>query len=168
MANWLPFFVVVTALAVVVQMFILLFIYLQFKQMTEQMTRIATELQTKIDPILTRLNRLLEDSQGRMTSIVGDAAEILHLARGQAQKIDRVFNEAVDRLRLQIIRADQILTGALESVEEAGAEFRRTVWGPVQKASAFIKGVKTGLDFFRSQRRSPERAREHSDEGLFI
>ena len=42
---------------------------------------------------------------------MGDTAEITRLARGQAQKVDRVFTEALERLRIQVIRADQILTG---------------------------------------------------------
>jgi len=110
----------------------------------------------------------VEDIQPRLSSIVADASEITHLARGQAQKVDRIFSEAVDRLRMQIIHADHVLTGALEAVEEAGSKVRRTIWGPVQQASALIKGVKVGLDFFRSQRRPSDRTGEQPDEGLFI
>jgi hypothetical protein len=168
MESWLPFFVIVASLAMTVQMVILILMYLQFRQMNERMTRIASDFQSKVEPILTRVNSLLEDSHGRITSMVADTAEIVHLARGQAQKVDRVFTEAVDRLRLQIIRADQLLTGAMEQLEEAGVQFRKTVLEPVQKASAFIKGVQAGLEVFRGHRRSPERAREHQDEELFI
>jgi hypothetical protein len=168
MQNWLPYFVIVTALAVVLQMAILAAMYLQFRQMNERMTRIATDLQARMHPILTRLQLLLEETQPKIASIVADAAEVAHLARGQAQKVDRIFTEAVDRLRLQLIHADQILTGALESVEEAGSKLRRTLWRPMHEASAFVKGVKIGLDFFRARRREPERAGEQQDEELFI
>jgi len=41
------------------------------------------------------------------------------LARGQAQKIDRVFTDAADRLRGQLVQADRILTGTLEAIEDA-------------------------------------------------
>ena len=168
MESWLPVFVIITALAVVLQMAILAAMFFQFRRMNERMTRIANDLHARMNPILTRLQILVEDSQPRITSMIADAAEIAHLARGQAQKVDRVFTEAADRMRLQLIHADQILTGALESIEDAGSRFRRTVWGPVHEVSAFIKGVKTGLDFFRSQRRPQERSGEHQDEGLFI
>lgn len=168
MPNWLPFFVIVTALAVVVQMAILAAMFLQFRRINERMSRIADDLHAKTTPILSRLHVLLEDTQPRISSMVADAAEVAHLARSQAQKVDRIFTEAVDRLRAQLIRADQILTGALEAVEDTGTKFRRTVMGPVQEATALIKGIKVGLDFFRSQRRPPERGGEHQDEGLFI
>ncbi len=168
MERWLPFFVAVTALAVVLQMAILLGMYLQIRQMSERMTRIATDLQARIHPILSRMQVLLEDTQPRISSLVADATEIVHLARGQAQKVDRVFSEAADRLRLQVIRVDQILTGALEAIEQAGAQVRRTIWSPLNQASAFIKGVKTGLYVLRTQRRPTERSVEHQDEELFI
>ena len=169
MDVWLKLFIAVTALAVVSQAVILLVLYLQFRQMSERMTRIATDLHTRVTPILSRLQVLVDDVQPRITSMVADAAEITHLARTQAQKVDRVFTEAADRLRMQLIHLDRIATGALEAIEEAGTKFRRTLWGPVQQASAFIKGVKTGLEFFRSRRRPGEaRGDSQQDEGLFI
>src|SRR2546422_1017532 len=111
---------------------------------------------------------LLEDIQPRISSLVADTTEMVHLARGQAQKVDRVFSEAADRLRLQVIRVDQILSGALEAIEQAGAQIRRTIWSPLNQASAFIKGVKTGLYVLRSQNRPRNRSVEHQDEELFI
>jgi hypothetical protein len=169
MQSWLPFFVIVTALAVVLQMAILLALYVQFKRTNERAMRIANDLHARVSPILTRLQVLVDDVQPRISSMVADASEITHLARGQAQKVDRVFTEAADRLRLQLVRADRILTGVLESIEESGSKLRHRLWEPVHNASAFIKGVKTGLEFFRSQRRPRERDSEsQQDEGLFI
>jgi uncharacterized membrane protein (Fun14 family) len=168
METLLPFFVIVAAVAIVIQAGILLVMYKQLRELNEKTARAAAELHAKITPILARLQALMEDTQPRISGMIADAAEITNLARSQAQKFDRVFSEAVDRLRLQLIHADQMVSGALETIEEAGSKVRRTVWGPVHQASAFIKGVKVGLDFFRSQRRPAERSGEHSDEGLFI
>jgi hypothetical protein len=122
-------------------------------------------------PILLRVNRILDDSEDRIHSIMSDASEITRVARGQAQKVDRVLSEVMERLRLQITRVDQIITGTLEIVEETGSKFRRTVWGPVQQASAIIKGIKTGLDVIRGhqQRRAASSAEPATqDEELFI
>lgn len=166
MESWLPVFVAVTALAVVLQMAILAAMYFQFRRTSERLTRIAGDLHARMQPILVRLQALVDDAQPRISSIVADASEITYLARSQAQKFDRVFTEAVDRLRLQLIRADQILTGALEAIAETGSTVRRKLWGPVEQASAFIKGVQVGLEVLRSHRRSPDRS-EH-EENLFI
>ena len=170
MPFWVEFFILIAAIAIVIQMAILLGMFLQLKTSMREFTRIANDLQARVDPILTRTNRILEDSEGRLSSVMGDAAEITRLARGQAQKMDRIFTETIERLRIQVIRADQILTGALEVVDEAGTKFRNTLWGPIRQASAVMKGIKVGLDILRSQqeRRPASEAAAEEDEELFI
>ncbi|MBZ5696527.1 MAG: hypothetical protein LAN36_14355 [Acidobacteriia bacterium] len=167
MSGWLEVFIVIATVAIVVQMAILLALFLQVRVAIRQFTLIASQLQARIDPILVRTARILEDSEDRIASIMGDAAELTRLARSQAQKVDRVFTEAVERLRIQVIRADQILTGTLEVIEEAGSTFRSKLWSPVNKASALLKGLKAGLDFIRGVRR-PQSDAATQDEELFI
>ena len=82
-----------------------------------------------------------------------------------------MVSEASDRLRGQLVAADRILTGAMETVEEAGTQFKRGIWKPVQRVSAVVTGIKVGLDFLRSRRarapRSSDEAVEREEE-LFI
>jgi hypothetical protein len=171
MSGWVEAFIVIAAIAIVVQMAILVAMFVQLKMSMQEFTRIANDLQGRVDPILLRVNRILEDSEGRISSVMGDTAEITRLARGQAQKVDRVFTEALERLRIQVIRADQILTGAMEVVDEAGTKFRNTLWGPIRQASAVMKGIKVGLDMLRRQQNNkPESDVDpvSQDEELFI
>ena len=169
-SGWLVAFIVIAAVAIVLQMLILLALFLQVKAALARLDRVTNDLQSKINPILIRVNRILEDSEERISSIMGDAAELTRVARGQAQKFDRVFTEALERLRIQILRADIILTGALEVIEDTGSKFRDTLWGPVQKATAIIRGIKMGLDFLRrgQRQRSADGEPATQDEELFI
>jgi hypothetical protein len=169
MSGWVEAFIVVAAIAIVIQMAILLSMLVTLTKSLEHFTRLSTDLQGRIDPILTRVNRILEDSEGRISSVMGDTAEITRLARGQAQKIDRVFTDTIERLQIQVIRADQILTGAMEVVDEAGTKFRNTLWGPIRQASAVMKGIKVGLDMLRRQQGGVAESDVASqDEELFI
>ncbi|MGA8035786.1 MAG: hypothetical protein WA823_12810 [Candidatus Acidiferrales bacterium] len=173
MPGWVEAFIVIAAVAIFLQMAILMAMFFQMKTAIEKFTRIATDLQSRVDPILLRTSRILDDSETRIASIMGDSAEITRIARGQAQKVDRVFTEAVERLRIQVIRADQILTGALEVVEDTGAKFRSTLWGPIKQASAVMKGIKVGLDLLRNVRGGGARSAAdvdgvEADEELFI
>lgn len=167
MSGWVEAFVVIAAIAIVIQMAILLGMFLQIQAALRNFTRIANQLQTRLDPILLRTNRILEDSEDRIRSIMGDAAEVTRVARNQAQKVDRVFTETVERLRIQVVRVDHILTGALEVIETTGSTIRENVWGPIQQASAVLKGIKAGLEFFRGSRR-PQPDVAAQDEELFI
>jgi hypothetical protein len=169
MSGWIQAFIIIATIAIVIQMAILLAMFVQMRTALEQFTRLANDLHARIDPILLRVNHILEDSEDRIASIMGDAAEITRIARGSAQKVDRVFTDAVERLRIQVIRADHILNGALEVVEDAGSRFRKTLWGPIHQASALLKGLKVGLDFIRGQqKRRSDSDTATQDEELFI
>jgi hypothetical protein len=171
MPSWMPFFVVVTALAIVVQAVVLIALFVQLRRTAAQVEKTVADFNTKVAPIVSRMQILVEDTAPRISGIVADASEIVRLARGEAQKVDRVLTEALERLRMQLIHVDHILTGAMEAVEEAGSHLRHTVWSPVMKATAVLRGVQAGLDFFRTvrQRRNPVEAPvEQQDEGMFI
>ncbi len=171
MDTALPYFIAVTALAVVLQAAILVALYISVRKTNEKLTASVEDMRRQLQPILGRVQILVDDAQPRLSAIIANAAEVTELARGQAYKVDRVFTEAVDRLRLQVIRADQLLTGFLESIEETGAEVKKTVWEPVRQATAVIRGVKAGLEFFRSggpRRESGSRERTRDEEELFI
>lgn len=169
MSAWTEAFIVIAAVAIVMQMAILLAMFLQFRDMNQHLKRVTSDFEARVNPILLRVNRILDDSQDRISSIVGDAAEVTRIARGQAQKVDRVFTDAVDRLRVQVIRADHLLTGALEVLEETGSKVRRTVTGPVTQVAAVLKGIKVGLDFIRGQQQQRRRSDATTqDEELFI
>ena len=130
--------------------------------------RFTDNLETRVGPILTRVQILLDDTQPKISEMVADAAHVVYLARGQAQKLDRVVSEASDRLRGQLVAADRILTGALETVEEAGSQFKRGIWKPVQRVSAVVIGnqsrarlfalaTRAGPTFLRRSRRTRRR-----------
>jgi hypothetical protein len=171
MQFWLELFSIVAAVALVVQVVILTALLFQVRRTTENMNRLTAELQSRVGPILTRVQILLDDTQPKISSMVNDAAHIVYLTRGQAQKVDRVFTEAADRLRGQLVHMDRILSAALETVEEAGLQFKHSFWRPMQKASALVQGIKVGLDLLRSRRGSGSRndePRESQEEELFI
>jgi len=168
MESWVG---IMVAIALIVQVSILAALFFQTRKTMQQIERTVDDLNNKFSPILTRVQILLEDTQPKITTMVSDAAHIVYLARGQAQKVDRVFTDATDRMRGQLVRADRILTGTLEAVEEAGSQFKHSFWRPVQKASALVQGIKVGLDLLRSRRSSSHPRRDEpleQEEELFI
>jgi hypothetical protein len=170
MPGWLDAFIVVAALAIIIQSAMLVGMFFQIKTTMREITKVTNEFQNRMGPILLRVSRILDDSEERIHSIMSDASEITRVARTQAQKVDRVFSEALERLRIQIQRADQILTGTLEVIEDTGSKFKNSVWRPVQQASALIKGIKVGIDILRGRRGEPADGGPPvtEDEELFI
>lgn len=170
MNTSLVIFSIVAAIALVVQGAMLIALFFEIRETNKRVSGLVGDLHTRVGPILTRVQILLDDTQPRISNMVADAAHIVYLTRGQAQKMDRVLTDASDRLRGQLNHMDRLLTGALEAVEDAGSQFRSSFWRPMQKASALLQGIKVGLELLRS-RRGPKRGeepREQQEEELFI
>lgn len=161
---------IIVAITLVVQVSILAALFFTTRRTMQKLEKTVADLNDRAGPILTRVQILLDDTQPKISTMVTDAAHIVYLARGQAQKVDRVFTEAADRLRGQLVHVDRILTGTMEAVEDAGAQFRQSFWRPVQKASALVQGIKVGLDLLRSRRAAAPRRDEttEQEEELFI
>lgn len=171
MGTWLVIFVGITALATLTQVIILVAVYFRVRRTSDEVSQMASDLHARINPILMRVQLLVDDAQPRINSMIADASHVVHIARGQAQKVDRVITEAAERVRGQLIHTDRMLTGLLETIEVFGSGMRRSVLRPVYKASALLKGVQVGLDFFRNRKRatdSPPQSHVEAEEELFI
>ena len=170
MQNWVG---VLVAIALILQVSILTALFYTTRRTMQRMEKTVMDLNARAGPILTRVQILLDDTQPKISTMVSDAAHIVYLARGQAQKMDRVFTDAADRFRGQLLHIDRILTGTMEAVEDAGAQFKHSFWKPVQRASALVQGIKVGLDLLRSRRTATqpdaqERSSPEQEEELFI
>jgi hypothetical protein len=170
MESWMPFFVIVAAVAIVLQMLILLGMFMAVRQLSKRVNQTLDDVRSRVLPVLSGVQALVDEARPHIVNAVANAAEVTNLARNQAQRLDRVVGEALERVRMQLAHVDQILTGTLETVESAGTSFKRTVWAPVQSVAAVIRGVQTGLEFYRGRRRPFDGAgeREQQDENLFI
>lgn len=168
MQNWVG---VLVAIALVIQVVMLTALFFTTRRTMLKVEKTVTDLHERTGPILTRVQILLDDTQPKISTMVSDAAHVVYLARGQAQKMDRVFTDAADRFRGQLLHIDRILTGTMETVEDAGAQLKQSVWKPMQRVSAVVQGIKFGLDLLRARRAGKTRGEEPSaeqEEELFI
>ncbi|MGH9861798.1 MAG: hypothetical protein ACRD35_00065 [Candidatus Acidiferrales bacterium] len=167
METYLTIFIAVTAAAVVLQAGILVALYLRLAKFDEETRALRRQLSERADPILRNVEDITLTVRDRGRVIAEDLSAMSYDARRQVEKFDRLTDELADRLRLQILRIDLLLTQALESLEKAGTTVKETVVQPMQEAAALMKGVKAALEFLASR---PERAKKgaRADEELFI
>ncbi len=173
MDGWLIAFVGIVTVVLLLQTALLAGMYLQFRRTNQRVEQVTRELREGALPILSGVQALVEDARGRVAGMLEDTSEITRLALDQVQRVDRMAAEGADRLRLQLLHVDQILTGTLAAVEDTGATFRRGVSRPLQSIVALIRGVQIGIEFYRGSNRQhhprpTEVPTEHQDETLFI
>lgn len=167
METYLTIFIAVTAAAVVLQAGILVALYLRLAKFDQETRALRRQISERADPILRNVEDITVTVRDRGRVIAEDLSAMSYDARRQVEKFDRLTDELADRLRLQILRIDLLLTQALESLEKAGTTVKENVVEPMQEAAALMKGVKAALEFLAAR---PERAKKgaRADEELFI
>ncbi len=126
MQFWLEFFSIIAAIALVVQVVILTALFFQLRRTTENVNRLMGDLHSRVGPILTRVQILLDDTQPKISSMVNDASHIVYLARGQAQKKARELRERADvsggRCRRRRRWCRELRSGSIFCGRAAGAD----------------------------------------------
>lgn len=161
MDDMLTIFIAITAAAVVLQMLILLGMLLAVRKLSARMEVLTDETQSRVFPILEdtkkmqeEVNALLETSRPKLDLILDNLAHVTTTARADLERVQVTLNEILDRARLQTIRADQMLTRTLDSVEDTTERVQRSVAAPVRQVSGVMQAISVGLGaYFSGQRR---------------
>jgi hypothetical protein len=149
----LSLFILLTGIAVMLQAGILLAMYLAMRKSSARMEALAAEVKTKVLPAIEQGQAMLTEFRPRFEVITENLEETTTLVRGQIQRIDATVNDAVDRARLQVIRADELLNRTLDRVEETTDIVHKTVISPVRQLSGLMQGITVGLEFLFSRGR---------------
>ncbi len=164
----LKLFIVVLGLAVLAQVGMLVGIYLSVGRLVREIQDARIEFQNKVSPVADNLNEILKNSRATLDTISSNLADIVQLTRDRAGRIDKVVGDVADRVRLQVLRFDHLFQDTAEKVEQTTSVVQKNILGPIQEASALIRGVRSGFEYLFS-RRSPSRPPESTgEEHLFI
>jgi hypothetical protein len=112
-------------------------------------------LARRVDALATQIDQELKPLIANLTALSSEAARAASLAAKQAERLDRVFGELVDRVDKTLAAAHVFVTG------------------PARQGMAIMSGVKAVLDVFRSlreasRRRAAPRQAMDEEESLFI
>ena len=152
MDNLTTIFIAVTAAAVVLQAGLLLGMYLAMRKTSIRLESLADEVKTKALPALDSAQALLSDIRPHLHIIAENLADTTSALRDQVQRVDATVNDVVDRARLQVIRADDLLSRTLDRVEETSEMVHKTVLSPVRQFSGLIQGLTAGIEFLMGGR----------------
>ena len=91
---------------------------------------------------------LLVEVKPRVIDIVANAEQSARIARAQMERLDATVNDIVDRTRLQVIRADELVNRTMDRVEETTDMVHRTVVSPIRRLSGLVQGLECGTGIF--------------------
>jgi len=168
MNDNLTIFIAVTSAAVVLQMLILLAMYLAVRKLGARMEVLANKVedttgvvQARLLPLLDNAKTMqqevknsLETARPKVDVVLDNLSHVTTTARGSVERIDATVNDIVDRVRLQVIRGDEMVTRTMDRVEETSEKVQHTVMSPVRQVSGIVQAISVGVGaFFNSQRR---------------
>lgn len=167
----LKIFIYATAVAVILQMFILLGLFLSVRKTGAKMEVLAAQVHGRTMPILESAEAILANSRGKVDIVMSNLVATTTTLKTQMDRLDATVNDVVDRTRLQVIRADDIVTRTLDRVEETTELVQHTVVSPVRQLSGIVQGLGVGISAFfghNRRRRRFDGSRSRQDEELFI
>jgi uncharacterized protein YoxC len=169
-------FVIVAAVAILLQMVILFAIYRAMKQTTSRVEAIAGRMEEQTTPLISSARIILEDAQPKIAEITSNLAESTATLRAHVSQVAEATGEIVERARLHAVRVDEFVGNTMDKIENASDLLETRVLGPVRRVRAILSAVNAGLGFLRS-RSGPSRTRAaraghaqngHDEEEMFI
>ena len=149
---FLVFVAVITA-AFVVQAGVMVGLFLAVRKSSTRMESLAAEVKTKTVPMLETAQSLITELRPKIEQAVENVAQSTSVVREQMHRLDLTVNDVLDRTRLQVIRADEMVSRTLDKVEETTEAVHRTVVSPIRRASGLYQGITAGLEYFLGRRR---------------
>ena len=149
----LKIFIAVTTFAVVVQAGILVGLYLAVRKSTARMEALATEVKSRVLPTVETAQNLMVELRPKIDVISNNLAESSDLVRNQLGRLDATVTDVLDRTRLQVIRADELLNRTMDRVEETSDAVHKTVISPLRQVNGLMAAISTGVDVFLGQKR---------------
>jgi len=169
MDKLVPLFIIATAVAVIIQAGILVALFVVVRKTSGRVEKLASEVNTKALPLIETTQTLLVEVKPRVIDIVANAEESARIARAQMERLDATVSDIVDRTRLQVIRADELVNRTMDRVEETTDMVHRTVVSPIRRLSGLVQGLSAGLEFFLGRkRRQPRDGMGVPQDELFI
>jgi hypothetical protein len=164
-SSWV---LILVTLAVLMQAVAMAGIAIAIFKIRAQIEGVRADVKQRLDPLTQSALEIVNNSREPLRTIAANLAEISRMLRDRTSHVDALAAELVDKSRLQIIRVDQMVSDLVDRVEKTADAVQRGVLGPIQEASAVLKGVQAGLDFLFSRRHVVDVREATQDEQLFI
>jgi uncharacterized protein YoxC len=162
-------FVVVAAVAIVLQLVVLFAMYKALRQSSEKVEGIAARLEQQASPVLATAAEILDDARPKIAEITSNLAESSATIRAHVSQVGEATSEIVERARMQAARLDEFVINAAQRVEATSELLQHKVFTPMRRVRAIVTALNAGLSFLKSNRsRHRGNGSEVEDEEMFI
>ena len=156
-------FVIISAIALCIQAFMLSGIYRTTKALEESIH----PLLPKVESLVEKANSTVEQSGKQITEITTRANDILDSTKRQLAIVEEVVADAAARAKVQMERVELVIDDTLNRAHETVAIVHDGIMRPLREVNGIAAGVRAALgSLARGHRPTVDRAT--SDEEMFI
>jgi methyl-accepting chemotaxis protein len=159
---------ILVALAVLMQAVAMIGIWLAVRRIPDQVEAVRADVKQRLDPLTQSVTEIVINAREPLRTITSNLADISKMLHERTADMDALVAELVDKSRSQVVRVDQMVSDLVEKVETTSDAVQRGVLAPIQEVSAVIRGMRAGLEFLFSRRRTTNVSEATQDEQLFI
>jgi methyl-accepting chemotaxis protein len=145
METLLIIFIVVTAVAVVIQMGVLVALFATVRKSSARMEALAAEIKARAIPTLDTAQTMLTTYRPKLGLIIDNLTETSAAVKEQVTRLEQPVGEVIERTRQQVLRVDELVTQTLDRVENATDAVQNSVSIPLRQATGILQGISVGL-----------------------
>jgi cell division protein FtsL len=155
-------FVCISAIALLIQAWMLSGIYRATRSMQDNMQRLLPKIESLIDTS----RQTIEDSRKQILDITSKTSDILEIARKQMERVDEVLEDATARAHVQLERAEMVVDDVMERAHSTVAVVHTGIMKPLREIQGVAAALRAAIQFLMRGRPNPTHAT--SDEEMFI
>jgi hypothetical protein len=154
--------VVVSAVALVIQMFLLFGMYKTTQAMRDRVMVVIP----RVEDLLENSRTILDEGRAALGEVRQKSNLILDTGHRQMRQLEAIVGEAAERTNRQMAYAEAVVQDALGRVEDTVQLVHSGVLKPLRGVSSLVAGVGAAFQYLVSRRPAPGNAT--LDEEMFI
>jgi hypothetical protein len=181
----LVIFVGVTALAFLIQAFVMLGVLFAVRKGTKAIQEEMQDLRSVVTPLVASSQKLIHQVGPNVEAVVASTRELIvrvtpkvestmtDLAgvasnlREESEKLSGATLEIMEKVRLQSGRIDSMLTELLDNLNRAGACFVEAVNKPIRQVQGIVSSIRAAVDTLNNPV-PPRQPRSRNDDAPYV
>jgi hypothetical protein len=143
-------FTIVTGVGVLLQACVLLGMFLALRETQKKVHALTDKIEDHVLPVISHSRGMLEDFSPKLKIITSNLVEASATLRSQTEQVKIVVEDISKRTRQQTARVDGMVTGALNTINQATTAVERGIAGPLRQVSSMLNGLRAGIDTLKS------------------
>lgn len=160
-------FIILASVALIMQTILLIAMFLGLGKAIQSIKEEIGDIRSSVVPVAQNAKDLIERLSPKVERTVTDISELTHGLRLQAEELEVVVSEILQRVRKETGRIDTMFSGTLDAVDRASVYVTDVVAKPVKQISGILAAVKAIVESLRASEHAYRAPANHRDNDIF-